>query len=686
MMMRRMMRWALTALAVAAAWGTPAAAQTSPELFERTLENRDDVLIGELDNGLRYIVKKHQNPPNRLNIILHVSSGSINETEPQRGMAHFLEHLAFNGSENFGPGETIKLFEKLGLTFGRDQNAFTSFDQTAYILQVPETTPELVEPGMLFLSDVLGRLLLLPEEVEKEREVVLEEYRRGRGPQARVFDELIAKVTPGSRLAERLPIGTPEHIKNFSAQDARDYWEKWYTTGNTTLIVAGDMDPESVVPYIQEAFGELPGGARPADVPAEVEPYTEPFAAVITDPELTETEFSLYSIDEPDAPATTLGHLREELVDRVAGFVFNRRLQERVASGEAAFRSGSAGTQDLFDAMKMTSASATGELPDWEAMLSDLTAEVKRARDFGFTEREVEAARKAILSQSTQFARIESTLPGRVMTQVMLQAVNAGEPLVSAEQQAAHMEELLPTITAGEVSARFAELHTPERAAYVLTAPESGETPSEDALLDAALAALEREVTARAEENRPTELMSELPRAGTITQMQIHPETGVFSAWLDNGARVHHRFMDYRKDSATVTISVAGGRILEDAGTRGLSEAAAVALRTPATAALSSTDVTDILTGENVSVFGSAGRGPDVDRGVGLARGPRVRDAARAPAALWREDRGAGVRAVEAGSGAEDRRSEDAAPGLLRRGAPRGVVPRGRRASRAART
>jgi len=604
--MRRMTMW-LALSATAAVLAGPAAAETAPELFERRLETRDDVLMGELDNGLRYIVKQHQNPPDRLNIILHISSGSINETEPQRGMAHFLEHLAFNGSENFGPGETIKLFEKLGLTFGRDQNAFTSFDQTAYILQVPETTPELVEPGMLFLSDVLGRLLLLPEEVEKEREVVLEEYRRGRGPQARVFDELIERVTPGSRLSKRLPIGTPDHIKNFSAQDARDYWERWYTTGNATLIVAGDMDPESVVPYIQQAFGELPAGPRPADVPAEVEPYTEPFAAVITDPELTETEFALYSIASPNEPATTVGHLREELVDQVAGFVFNRRLRERVAAGDVAFRSGTAGTQDLFEAMKLSSAGATGELSDWESMLEDLTAEVKRAREFGFTEREVEAARKAILAQSEQFARIESTLPGRVMTQVMLQAVNGGEPLVSAARQASYMEELLPTITAEEVSARFSALHTPERAAFVLTAPESGETPDDDSLLDAALSALEREVTARAEEDRPTELMSELPRAGTIAQMQIHPETGVFSAWMDNGARVHHRYMDYRKDSATVTISVAGGRILEDEATRGLSAAASVALRTPATSSLSSTDITEIMTGENVSVFGNAG-------------------------------------------------------------------------------
>ncbi len=594
----------IASIALVSGFAPAAPADTDPALYDQRLENRDDILIGELDNGLRYIIKQHQNPPNRLNMILHISSGSLNETEAQRGMAHFLEHLAFNGSENFPAGETIKLFEKLGLTFGRDQNAFTSFDQTAYTLQIPDTTPELVEPGMLFLSDVLGRLLLLPEEVEKEREVVLEEYRRGQGPDRRVFDKLIERITPGSRLSQRLPIGTPDHIKTFSADDARDYWERWYTTGNATLIIAGDMDPEAVVPYVQNAFGALPAGARPLDEDAGVEFYDAPFGVVITDPELTETEFSLYTLAAPNAPATTLGHMREELVEQIAGFAFNRRLQERVAAGDVAFRDASAGAQDLFNAMKFASAGVTGDLADWRPMLGDLVTELKTAQQFGFTEREIEDARKSLLAQITQFARMESTLPGRFAVQLMLQSVNEEEPVLSAQQNADHMAELLPTITAEEVSRRFSELHRPGTAAFVLTAPAGEGVPSESELLDAALDALSAEVMARADEDRPEALMAERPQPGAVAQMQIHPESAVFSAWFENGVRFHHRFMDYRKDAATVVINVAGGRITETAETRGLSAAAGVALRTPATSELTSVDIRDLLTGLNVSVSG----------------------------------------------------------------------------------
>jgi zinc protease len=421
-----------------------------------------------------------------------------------------------------------------------------------------------------------------------------------------VFDELIERITPGSRLAKRLPIGTPEHIKNFSAKDARDYWMRWYTTSNATLVVAGDMNPEAVVPYIQEAFGDLDPLPRPIDEDATVEGYDESFPVVITDPELSETEFALYSIDEPGDPATTMGHYREELVDQVASWIFNRRLQQRVAEGDVSFRQGAAGSQDLFNAMRFASASVTGDLPDWRSMLNDLVVEMKRARQFGFTERELEDARKALTAQTQQFARIESTLPGRVVTQLMLQAVNEEEPVLSAQQNAEYMAELLPTLTVEEVSRRFVELHTPERAAFVLTAPEGEGVPSEEELMSAALEALAAEVRQETDEDRPTELMAKKPQPGSVAEMQIHPESSVFSAWFANGARFHHREMDYRKDSVTAVITVAGGTIQETEETRGLSEAAAVALRTPATSELSSIDIRDLLTGRNVSLSGAA--------------------------------------------------------------------------------
>ena len=167
---------------------------------------------GVLDNGLSYIVMKHSNPPGRANMYIHVSSGSLNEKDNQRGIAHFLEHMAFNGSTNFPPGSVVDFFQSMGLTFGQHQNAFTSFDQTTYILSFPDTKPETLDKGMRFFGDVAGRLLLTQEEIEKERQVIMEEKRTRLGAQQRVQEYMLERMIPGSLIGQRLPIGVEDTL------------------------------------------------------------------------------------------------------------------------------------------------------------------------------------------------------------------------------------------------------------------------------------------------------------------------------------------------------------------------------------------------------------------------------------------------------------------------------------------
>jgi zinc protease len=198
----------------------------------------DSTLVtGELENGLRYIVRKHDNPPGRAVMWVHIHSGSLNETERQRGIAHYLEHMAFNGSTNFKPGSLVPFFQSLGMTFGRDQNAFTNFDQTTYQLSLPDTKPETLAKGMTFFSDVVSGLSLLPAEVDAERQIILEERRRGLSGRQRVSDYVQERIAPGSLWAVRDPIGTEETIKAVNQADFKDYYGKWYGASNATLIV-----------------------------------------------------------------------------------------------------------------------------------------------------------------------------------------------------------------------------------------------------------------------------------------------------------------------------------------------------------------------------------------------------------------------------------------------------------------
>lgn len=277
------------------------------------------IKIGQLPNGMTYWIRQHKTPPDKVGMWLHISSGSINEEENQRGLAHYLEHLAFNGTENFKPGELIKYFESIGLRFGQHQNAFTSFDQTTYILSLPDVKEETMSKAMLFLSDVGFRMSLIPEEIEQERNVILEEERSRKGAQQRIIEKLLPELSPGSRFAQRLPIGSTEVIKTAQKQQFVDYYTKFYQPRNATLIVVGDIQSiPDVERLIAERFGAWKGGdVAPADADPGVKPYTEVRATVITDPELTAAEVSVNSITEL-TPRKTVGDLRRDIIDSLA--------------------------------------------------------------------------------------------------------------------------------------------------------------------------------------------------------------------------------------------------------------------------------------------------------------------------------------------------------------------------------
>src|SRR5262245_2891114 len=211
------------------------------------------LVTGTLPNGLHYIIRTHKNPEGRVSIWLHVSSGSLNETESTRGLAHYLEHMAFNGSANFPPGSVVPFFQSLGLAFGRDQNAFTSFDQTTYQLTLPGGGRDILEKGMLFMSDVAMRLRLDTPEIDSERQIILEEKRARSSARQRVQDQVYERLAPESTLGRRLPIGLDQTIASVTREDFRDYYARWYVPSNMTVIVVGDTDPTMVADVIRRS-------------------------------------------------------------------------------------------------------------------------------------------------------------------------------------------------------------------------------------------------------------------------------------------------------------------------------------------------------------------------------------------------------------------------------------------------
>ncbi|GJM25440.1 MAG: zinc protease [Phycisphaerae bacterium] len=586
------------AVVIAAACVMPVHAENLP--------SDDRIQTGKFDNGLTWMYRQHNNPPGRMAMMIHVSSGSLNEKENQRGLAHFLEHMAFNGTENFAPGELIKFFESIGMEFGADLNAFTSFNQTSYMLFTPENTVAQVDEGMMALSDYVFRALLLQEEIDKERGVVMSEWRSGRGAQQRIFDQILENILGGSRFAERIPIGLPEVLNTANRDAFVDYYRTWYRPELMTLMVVGDAPLEKIKPIMDKWFGQykatLPARKQES---ADFKPFTEQRAFVFSDPELSDCDVSLYNISAGRPPVTTVEQSRVEMVESVASWIVNRRLEERVQKGTATYQNAGGGVSNFFNEAMLVNASATGEPDTWNKMLDELIVELSRAKEHGFTQRELDLAKKEILADAKRSVEREPTRNARGMLFEMNSAVTNEEPVLSAKQELELTERLLPTITTDELAKAFSTHFGAQTFAYVVTAPKKDgiKLPTPDEVLAAAKSAWNIKTEPIKEETAPTQLLAAAPKPGAVAESKTDEDLKITSAWLDNGVRVHHRYMDYKKDQVMMSINLAGGKIEETKANRGEIELAAYALSVqPATTRLTSTNVRDIMTGHTVGV------------------------------------------------------------------------------------
>ncbi len=586
---------------------------------------------GRLENGLRYWIREHATPPKKVGLYLHIDSGSVNEEENQRGLAHYLEHLAFNGSKHFPPGTLVKFFESIGMRFGSDQNAFTGFDQTTYILVLPNVETETLDKGLMFMSDVALGLSLLPNEVDKERNVILEEQRMRKGAGQRMRDKLIPILLPGSLVAERMPIGKEEVIKEADVSRLRAYYEKWYRPDNTTLLVVGDVTSAELEKHIAKHFSAWnPVSNVPANRNPGIKPYTTSRAAVLTDPELTSTEVSAVNI-LPLYQIETVGDYRESLVRNAGSWIMNRRFEDLIQKGTAPFQEAQVHVTSFLNVATYVSAGVEGKADQWERMMTTLLAELKRARTHGFLEQELSDAKRAVLAEAEQAARIEGTLDMRVFLGEMNRSLSEGRKPMSAGQRLDLVKELMPTIELKEVDAAFGAHFKDQHRLLLVEMPEKQglKNPKEEELVAAAARAEAAEVQALAAKERPKTLLDREPEPGEMESLKDDRDLNILSAKLSNGVRVHVRSMEVKKDQAWVKITLAGGELQETAANRGITEVATLAFQQLASKNRTSIEIRDLMTGKNVMVLGQnerdgitlniAGSTKDLQEGFRLA-------------------------------------------------------------------
>jgi zinc protease len=349
------------------------------------------VVTGKLANGVTYFVRENKKPEKRVELRLAIQAGSVLEDDDQRGLAHLLEHMAFNGTKDFKKHELIDYLESIGMSFGADLNAFTSFDKTVYMLQVPSDA-EKVSKGIQILRNWADSLLLEGSEIDKERGVVIEEWRLRRGADQRMMDQQFPLLFHGSKYAQRLPIGTKEVLDTFTHERVRDFYKAWYRPDVLAVIAVGDFPADQLKAAIETQFGAIPTPQKPTLIPAVAVPdHDETLYALADDPEASSNSIGLLWKRDPQ-PNKTVEDFRRGLLEGLFASMLNMRLDEIREKPDAPFLRAGAGGGKWIKAKEFFNLNAevkeNGHLAGFKALLT----EVERVRRHGFTEGEFKRA------------------------------------------------------------------------------------------------------------------------------------------------------------------------------------------------------------------------------------------------------------------------------------------------------
>lgn len=507
-----------------------------------------DVRIGTLDNGLTYYIRENQEPQKRAELWLAVNAGSVLEDDDQKGLAHFLEHMLFNGTEEYPGAELVDFLESLGIQFGPDLNAYTSFDETVYQLQAPTDDGETLRTGLDVLKEWAGFATIDPAEVDAERGVIVEEWRqREETAGGRIRERLVPMLLAGSRYAERLPIGDMEVVRNAPPETLRRYYESWYRPDLMAVIAVGDFDAAAVEAQIREIFAELPAPATPAARPAVAMPdVDEDRYLVVTDPENTATTIQIMHRIAPQ-PEVVVGDLQNALIDQLVGAMLRNRYDELAQqAGSPILRAFAGRSQLVRTADTFTVAAQTPD--DKLAEGAELVAtELERARRHGFTDAELKRAASELLRSYQLLEQRRNDLDNATFVQQYLQHFLSQSSITSIPELNALVQQLAPAITVAMANERARMLLPASNRAVVVVAPEK---EGLEVLSEAMLAALVEQVATAAIEpyadatlDRP--LLETLPIPVEIVAERPLPGVGATEIELANGVRVIMKPTDF---------------------------------------------------------------------------------------------------------------------------------------------
>lgn len=546
----------------------PAAAQMEMP----TLPNDKDVRIGKLANGLTYYIRYNNWPENRAEFFIAQRVGSLQENEEQRGLAHFLEHMCFNGTKHFEGNQLIRYCESIGVQFGRDLNAYTSIDQTVYnISNVPTTRQSALDSCLLILYDWADGLILDPAEIDKERGVIHEEWRLRSSASQRMFERALPTLYPGSKYGLRMPIGLMSVIDNFKPQALRDYYEKWYRPDNQAIIVVGDIDVDHVEAEIKRLFSDIKLQADAAPVVKEPVPdNAEPIVVIEKDKEQRVNTIDLIFKHEamPDSLKNTLPYLALEYIKNTAISMLNARLAEYAQKPESPFVYAAADDGNYIFASTIN-AFEIDALPkdgQTETALAAIYREALRAAKFGFTQTEYNRAKANAISALDKSYSNKDKRYSRQFCDKYKEHYLENEPIPSIDDYYSTMKQIMPMIPVEAINQVMAMLVPPTDSNMVIinfnNEKEGAVYPTKESLLKAIADVRGETLEAYVDNVKDEPLISTMPKKGSIKSEKENTQFGYKELTLSNGVKVILKKTDYKQDQVLLSMDGYGGSSL----------------------------------------------------------------------------------------------------------------------------
>jgi len=523
------------------------------------------IRIGRLENGMTYYIRQNKKPEQRIELRLAINAGSVCETDGQQGLAHFMEHMCFNGTKNFPSNRMVDMLEEMGVKFGAELNAYTSFDETIYMLKVPSDKDEWINRGFQVLEDWAHQVTLDEKEIDKERGVIVEEWRLGLGAEDRMQSKYIPVLLKGSKYAERLPIGKIDIIKSFAYDTLRSFYHTWYRPDLMAVAVVGDIDPDVAEKKVREYFNKVPAAADPKTRKEFAVPgNSEPLISVVTDKEATGYTAMIF-FKHPRSANGTYGEYRDQVLRSLYTGMLNNRFQEITQKPEAPFMYAGSGYGSFIGrSIETYQLMASAKENQIEKSIEVILAENERVRRFGFLASELERQKKDMLAMYETMAKEADKTESSSYADEYLRNYLENEPIPGIKKEFELVSSFLPGVTLEEINNLGKNLISDDNIVVLVTAQEKEgvKVPSVSQVLDIIKSVKGMKIDAYSEDVSEAPLLDRIPDPGKVVQRTENSIFGYTDLKLSNGVRVILKPTDFKNDEILFSSYSPGGTSL----------------------------------------------------------------------------------------------------------------------------